>query len=72
MIVTKKPDERDLRLVYDNLTFSFGELLNKDTLCTIQQRNVQTLAFEIFKTGNNLNPSFMKDIFVHKRDVGYE
>ena len=30
-----------------------------------------TLAIEIFKTKNNLNPKFMKDIFMDKCDNGY-
>ena len=64
--------ERALRLFYDDLTSSFEELLNKDRSFTIHQRNIQTLALEIFKTKNNLNPEFMKDIFVEKRDSGYE
>ena len=64
--------ERALRLVYDDLTSSFEELLNKDNSYTIHQRNIQTLALEIFKTKNNCNPEFMKDIFVEKRDRGYQ
>ena len=64
--------ERALRLVYDDLTSSFEELLSKDKSCTIHQRNIQTLALEIFKTKNDLNPEFMKDIFVERRDIGYE
>ena len=64
--------ERSLRLIYNDQTSSFEELLNKDNSCTINQRNIQTLALEIFKTKNNLNPKFMKDIFVEKRDIGYE
>ena len=33
---------------------------------TIHQRNLQLLMTEIFKTKNNLNPIFMKDIFATK------
>ena len=64
--------ERALRLVYNDQTSSFEELLKEDKSCTIHQRNIQTLALEIYKTKNNLNPKFMKDIFVEKRDIGYE
>ncbi len=63
--------EWSLRLVYDDLTSSFDELLTKDRTCTIHHRNIQTLALEIFKTKNNLNPEFMNSIFVAKHDSGY-
>ena len=33
---------------------------------TIHQRNLQLLAIEIFKTKNNINPTFMKDVFAEK------
>ena len=33
---------------------------------TIHQRNLQLLMIEIFKTKNNLNPAFLKDIFAEK------
>ncbi len=58
--------ERALRMVYEDFTSSFLELLEKDRSCTIHQRNIQALAIEIYKTKNNLNPTFMKYIFVEK------
>ena len=42
---------------------TFDALLEKDSSVSIHQRNIQTLATEVFKTKNNLNPSFTKDIF---------
>ena len=63
--------ERALRLVYNDFEIPFQELLHIDKACTIHQRNIQTLALEIFKTKNNLNPEFVKDIFEDKRDAGY-
>ena len=63
--------ERALRIVYEDYTTSFTELLAKDGSFTIHQRNIQSLAIEIFKTKNNLNPKFMKDIFMDKCDNGY-
>ena len=33
---------------------------------TIHERNLHLRMIEIFKTKNNLNPTFMKDIFVEK------
>ena len=42
---------------------NFNQLLEKDNSVTIHHRNIQTLATEIYKTLNNLNPLFMKEIF---------
>ena len=39
---------------------------NYNKSLTVHQRNLQLLMIEIFKTKNNLNPTFMKDIFVVK------
>ena len=38
---------------------------------TIHQRNIQSLAIEMYKTKHGENPTFMKNIFVEKRDTGY-
>ena len=42
----------------------------KEKYVTIHQHNLQLLMVEIFKTKNNLNPTFMKNIFT-ERDVEY-
>ena len=41
--------ERALRLVYNDFTSSFAELLEKDNSVTIHQKNLQNLAIEMFK-----------------------
>ena len=53
--------ERALRIAYDD--YIFESRLEKDDSVTIHQRNILTLALEIFKTENCLNSSFMKNIF---------
>ena len=55
--------KRALRIAYNDYISTFESLLEKDDSVTIHQRNIQTLALEIFKTDNGLNPSFMKNIF---------
>ena len=41
--------ERTLRIVYDDCSSNFEDLLNKDKSVTIHQRNLQQLAIAVFK-----------------------
>ena len=41
--------ERVVRLVYSDYSSSFDELLKKDGSFSIHNRNIQTLAIEIYK-----------------------
>ena len=41
--------KRALSLVYNDFSSSFSEFLEKDKSVTIHHRNLQTLAYEIFK-----------------------
>ena len=65
-----KIHERALRITYKDSCSSFDDLLKKAESVSIHQRKLKLFATEIFKTQSNLNPSFMKQIFVH-RDVPY-
>ena len=58
-----KIHERALRIAYNDYVSSFETLLEKDGSLSIHQRNIQSLAIEIFKMNNDLNPIFMKEIF---------
>ena len=62
--------ERALRIVYKDSCPSSEDLLNKAESVSIHHRNLKLLATKNFKTQINLNPSFMKQIFVQK-DVPY-
>ena len=53
--------ERALRLVYQDNSLSFAELLEKDNSVTIYRINLLVLAKEIFKLKNGLAPEIMKD-----------
>ena len=61
--------ERSLRIVYNEYESTFYELLTTDNLFTIHNRNIQTLAIEIYKVINDISPVIMKDIFVLKKTV---
>ena len=59
--------ERALRIACnDSGNNSMNNYCNYNKSLTVHQRNLQLLMIEIFKTKNNLNPTFMKDIFVVK------
>ena len=58
-----KLHEKALRLVYNDPTLPFEDLLTIDKSFTIHHRNLQKLATEMFKVKNNLSPVFMKNVF---------
>ena len=61
-----KLHERALRIVYNNHFSLFEELLSKGKSVTVQQRNLQMLAAEMYKILNGLSPDIMQDIFETK------
>ena len=66
-----KIHERALRIVYNDSQSDFSALLKLDNAVSVHQRNLQCLLIEIYKTKNNLNPSFMSEIF-EERKVHYD
>ena len=59
--------ERALRITYKDMVSDFDTMLLRDNAVPIHIRNLQLLVTEIYKTKWELNPSFMKEIFVEKR-----
>ena len=55
--------ERALRILFDDYTNDAQFLLDKANKTTFLIKQHKNLAIEIFKTLNNLNPSYMKSIF---------
>ena len=54
-----KTQERALRIAYRGSTSQCKEFLEKDNLVSIQQKTLELLLIEIYKTKNQLNLSFM-------------
>ena len=60
--------ERALRLVYQDYSSSFGDLLKKDHSLSFHHRNIHHVATEMYKVKHDLSPPFMKEIFNHSRN----
>ena len=58
-----KLHERCLRIVYNNNTSTYGELLETDNSVLVHFRNVQALTIELYKVVNGFSPDIMKDVF---------
>ena len=56
---TNRLHERCLRIVYNDKTSAFKELLEKDSFVTIHCRNIQPLAIEMYKVANGMSPAKM-------------
>ena len=56
---------RALRLVYNDYTSSFEDLLSKDKSLSFHHRNIHQVAIEVYKSINGLSPPFMSEIFNH-------
>ena len=52
--------KRALRLLHNNYQLSYEKLLDKANSSTMNVKRLRFLYVEIYKTINNLNPSFMK------------
>ena len=64
--------ERSLRIVYKDDRSTFEELLAKDESFTIHERNIQTLAIELYKVSYRLSPKIMDFVFPLKTQTTYE
>ena len=55
--------KRALRFLYDDIEACYDNLLSKGGKSKMNVRRLKTLCVEIYKTLNDLNPSFMNNIF---------
>ena len=63
--------ERALRIVYNDDKSTFNELLIKDESYTVHERNIQTLAIELYKVAYGLSPKIMNLIFPLNTQANY-
>ena len=64
--------ERALRIVYFEFKSSFECLLMKDNSFSIHERNIQSLATEIYKFLKGLSPSFLNNVFHENISNSYD
>ena len=57
---------RCLRIIYNDYSSDYQTLLNRSQKPSMEIKRLRNLALEIFKTINDLNPSFMKSMFLAK------
>ena len=62
MFHSRKLHERCLRIVYNNNTSTYEELLETDNSVSVHFRNVQALAMELYKVVNGFSPDILKDV----------
>ena len=58
--------DRALRIVYNNHQCTFEEFLERDNSFTINKRNLQKLATEIFKVNNGLSVQLVNIFIFHR------
>ena len=59
----EKIQEQLLRILYNDSTINYNQLLNKYSKAFMEVKHLRNLALEIFKTLNHLNPKYVKEIF---------
>ena len=59
-----------LRVIHNDCDSDYETLLKISGTFTMQIKTIKQLAIEIFKTVNNLNPDFIKNIFTSKQNAG--
>ncbi len=62
----EKTQERALRFLHNDKVSSYDVLLAKSGTTTLHVRRLKAIACEVFKSLNDLNPMFMKEMFVEK------
>ena len=64
----KKIQKRCLRITLNDYESDYETLLRNSNKLTMEIQRLRTLAVEIFKTLNEINPPYMKNIFTPKEN----
>ena len=63
--------EQCLRITYNDKTSTFKELLEKVNSVSIQYKNIQVLAVEMYKVTNGMSPEITNEIFLLREKPHY-
>ena len=58
-----------MQFVHNDYNSEYEVLLKKSGKCTMEVRRLRTMALEIFKTINKLNPTFMENLFTKRNNT---
>ena len=64
--------ERCLRVTYNDVLSSFGELLERDYSVSVHNRNIQCLAIELYKIFNGIYSDIINDVFPLSTSSNYD
>ena len=56
-------------MIHNDYNSDYETLLKSSRTSTMEIKRMKQLAIEIFKTVNNLNPDFMKNMFTSKQNA---
>ena len=68
----EKIHEISLRLLSNDYSSGYAELLEKDKSVSMETKRLCRVVYEIFKTLNNLNTVFMKDVLHYSSNVNHK
>ena len=64
--------ERCLRIIYSDKQSSFETLFEKDGSVSVNNRNLQILATEMYKIKNDLSPLIVTELFEQRNEQHYD
>ena len=67
----EKVQKRALRIVFNDKSSDYGQLLNRAKTCSIETRWKRQLVAEVYKAVNGLAPSYISDMF-RQKTVDYD
>ena len=66
---TERIQYRALQFIHNDYNFDYNTLLKKSDKCSMEVRRLGTVVLQIFVTLNNLNPSFINELFNKRSNI---